>query len=159
MKDWQNKKVLTNIRESFLSGSFYLITLILLLIWDVYQGKSFQWIWLEVIDPPSVFDRLFYSAVTFLTLGAFLYAIKFYKILWIIIGNWREYKKVKSIIWGMLMFFMYFYGVPKIVDFLNFIISIIYNIFAFVIYVSPFFATSLIILTVYKMIKTKGFWK
>jgi hypothetical protein len=152
---WQKKILTENFRDIFSSGVLYLLTLVLVSIWDMYHGKSFEWVWLEVIDQPSLFVRLFYSAITFVTLGALLYAVKFYKLLWYIIRDWKEYKRAKSAIWGLLMVFMYFYGVPKIIDFLNFIISIFYNIFNFILYISPFFSISLLLLLVIQFIKIK----
>lgn len=152
---WEKRILTENIKNVLSSGILYLLTLIVVSIWDIYHGKSYTWVWLEVIDQPSIFVRLFYSAITFVTLGALLYRIKFYKLLWQIIGDWRSYKEAKSAIWGLLVLFMYFYGVPKIVDFLNFIISIIYNIFNFILYISPFFTISLIILILIQFIKIK----
>jgi hypothetical protein len=155
MKGWQSKVIKENIKNILSSGILYLFTLVTVSIWDMYHGKGFEWVWLEIIDQPSLFVRLFYSAITFVTLGALLYAVNFYKLLWHIIGDWKEYKKAKSAIWGLLMVFMYFYGVPKIIDFLNFIISIFYNIFNFILYISPFFAISLLLLLVIQFIKIK----
>ncbi len=119
------------------------------------MGKSFTWTDISPIDPPSIFVRIFYSALTFVTLGAFLYKIKFYKGLYRILGDWQSFKEAKAIIWVLLMGAMFFVIVPLVVDILNGILSIGYNLFALTLYAFPPVGVSVILFTLYFYFKKK----
>lgn len=110
------------------------------------MGKTFAWTDISPIDPPSIFVRIFYSALTFVTLGAFLYKIKFYQGLYRVLGDWRSFKEAKAIIWVLLMGTMFFVIVPLVVDILNGILSIGYNLIALVLYAFPPVGVSVILL-------------
>jgi len=136
------KHTLTKYRKEILSSTITSVLFsIALLFWHYGLGKSFVWTKIEPISAPGLFERYFYSAFVFVTLGAFLYFIRFYQFLYGLIvgifGDWRLYKDIKGFIWGGLMLISYFWLVPRIVDFLNSIISFFYNIFGLILYTLP----------------------
>jgi len=136
------KHTLTKYKEEIIfSAIVSILFFIALLLWYFGFGKSFVWTKIEPISTPSLFERYFYSAFVFVTLGAFLYFIRFYQFLHgIIVGifnDWRLYKDIKGFIWVGLILTSYFWIVPKIVDFLNSIISFFYNIFGLILYSLP----------------------
>jgi hypothetical protein len=144
---WYKKAIKHNIKEIFSSVPLYVLTVIILGVWHFLSGGQFTWVWIEPIEAPSVFVRIFYSALTFITLGAFLYKIRFYQFLWFVLGDWKTFKEAKALLWLLLMWSMYSWVVPKVINLLNDIASIGYNIFNFLLYAFPAFTLSALILT------------
>lgn len=147
------KKVLTKSKEDIITKTMFIIVFALVtLLWHFVLGKNFEWQEISPIPEPSIFIRYFYSALVFVIPGRFLYRTKFYKSLHFltvrILGDWKLYKDTKKFIWISLILIMYFSVVPKIIYFLNTIISIIYNLLGFVLYLSPPLGISLIIFIV-----------
>lgn len=136
-------------KETILSVILTLVFFLSLSIWHYVFGKSFAWKEIDPIPKPQEFVRFIYSALVFVTFGAFLYWVKFYKFLHSVIvrglGDWKLYKDIKSVIWTSLILMMYFFVVPKVIDFLNSIISVIYNLSVFILYLLPPLLLSLII--------------
>ena len=144
------KHTLKKYGKEILSGAIFTVVCTLAcLLWIFVMGKTFTWTDISPIEQPSIFIRIFYSALTFITLGAFLYKVGFYKALYQILGDWRSFKEAKSIIWVLLMGTMFFVIVPLVVDLLNSIISIGYNVFALILYAFPPVGISLIIFALY----------
>ncbi len=144
------KQTLKKYGKEIISGAFFSVLFSLaLLIWIFAFNKTFTWTNIEPIEQPSIFVRIFYSALTFITLGAFLYMIGFYKILYQFIGDWGLFKEAKRIIWLLLMGFMFFIVVPVVVDLLNGIISILYNLLGLIVFSFPPIGISLIIFIFY----------
>lgn len=144
------KHTLKKYGKEILSGAIFTVVCTLaFLLWIFVVGKTFTWTDISPIEQPSIFIRIFYSALTFITLGAFLYKVGFYKALYQIMGDWRSFKEAKSIIWVLLMGTMFFVIVPLVVDLLNSIISIGYNVFALILYAFPPVGISLIIFALY----------
>lgn len=144
------KHTLKKYGKEILSGAIFTVVCTLaFLLWIFVMGKTFAWTDISPIEQPSIFIRIFYSALTFITLGAFLYKVGFYKALYQILGDWRSFKEAKSIIWVLLMGTMFFVIVPLVVDLLNSIISIGYNVFALILYAFPPVGISLIIFALY----------
>ncbi len=144
------KHTLKKYGKEILSGAIFTVVCTLaFLLWIFVMGKTFTWTDISPIEQPSIFIRIFYSALTFITLGAFLYKVGFYKALYQILGDWRSFKEAKSIIWVLLMGTMFFVIVPLVVDLLNSIISIGYNVFALILYAFPPVGISLIIFALY----------
>lgn len=118
------------------------------IFWYKLSGKPFEWQWINPIAVPP-YIRLFYSALVFITLGFFLYLIKFYQVLYIIfvkvLGDFRSYKEAKGLIWFGLIALMYFKIVPWFVVVLNTIISIGYNLLKLIVYISPIIGISLVL--------------
>jgi len=146
---WHKEAIIKNIKETLSSAFFYLVFLLIVLIWSLFIGKSFQWQSISPIEEPSLWHRAFYSALVFVTFGAFLYWIKFYRLLHSIfvklLGDWKLYNGIKRAIWALLILAMYFYVVPLIVDILNAIISCLYNLLGLFLYLFPPFGIVLII--------------
>lgn len=148
------KHTLKKYKKEVIKGTvFSVVCSVAFLIWIFIMGKIFVWTDISPIEQPSVFIRLFYSALTFITLGAFLYRVGFYKALYQILGDWRSFKEAKAIIWVLLTGIMFFVIVPLVVDLLNGIISIVYNLFALVLYAFPPVGISLILFTLYFYLK------
>jgi len=148
------QKTLKKYGKDILSGTvFSFIYTLAFLLWIYGTGKTFSWMDISPIDLPSIFVRIFYSALTFMTLGAILYKIKFYKVLYQIVGDWRTFKEVKAVIWVLLMGIMFFAIVPFVINLLNGIISIGYNLFAFILYAFPPVGISIIIFAFYLYFK------
>ena len=143
------KHTLTKYRKEIISSAILSILFsVTLLLWHYGLGKSFVWTKIEPISAPGLLERGFYSAITYLTIGAFLYWIRFYQFLHGVIvgifGDWRLYKDIKGFIWGGLILVSYFWVIPRIVDFLNAIISFFYNIFGLILYSLPALGVTLI---------------
>lgn len=150
------KKTLNKYGKEILTGAvFSIVCTLAFLLWIYGMGKTFTWTDISPIDPPSIFVRIFYSALTFVTLGAFLYKIKFYQGLYRILGNWRSFKEAKAVILVLLMGTMFFVIVPLVVDILNGILSIGYNLVALLVYAFPPVGISLILFTLYFYFKNK----
>jgi len=145
---WYKKVLKKHKNEIVSSATFLIIFSFALLIWNFGLGRGFTWHKIEPITAPDFFNRAFYSALVFVSIGALLYALKFYKFLHFLIvrqlRNWRLYNDIKKFIWLLLILGMY--GIfSKIVDFLNNIISFFYNIFGLILYALPPLGISLII--------------
>ena len=145
-----HKQTLTKYRKEIISSAILSILFsVNLLFWHYGLGKSFVWTKIEPISAPGLLERGFYSAITYLTIGAFLYWIRFYQFLHGVIvgifGDWRLYKDIKGYIWGGLILVTYFWIIPRIVDFLNAIISFFYNIFGLILYSIPVLGVTLVL--------------
>jgi len=147
------KKVLTKNKEYIITKTMFIIVFALVtLLWHFVLGKNFEWREISPIPEPSILIRCFYSALVFVTFGRFLYRTKFYKSLHFLIvrilGDWKLYKDTKNIIWKLLILIMYFFIVPKIIYLLNAIISVVYNLLGFILYLFSPLGISLIIFIV-----------
>lgn len=152
---WYQKTLKKYGKEILTGAAFSIVCALAFLLWIYGIGKTFTWTDISPIDPPSIFVRIFYSALTFVTLGAFLYKIKFYQGLYRVLGDWRSFKEAKAIIWVLLMGTMFFVIVPLVVDILNGILSIGYNLIALVLYAFPPVGASVILFAFYFYFKKK----
>ena len=144
------ERTLRKYKKELISGAIFSVVLSLaLLLWVYLSGYSFEWREISPIDPPSLFSRIVYSALTYVTLGAILYNLLFYKFLYHIAGDYRSFVELKRIVWVGLMALMFFVIVPKTVDMLNAIISFGFNIFNLLLYLFPPFGVSLILFLIY----------
>ncbi len=133
--------------KSFLT--WFSIFLLITLLWGFFSGKSFEWQTISPIDEPSIFHRAFYSALVFVTLGAFLYWIKFYRLLYYIsFKDWELFKALKGLVWGSLILLMYFWIVPKVVWVLNMTLSFFFNLYNLILYLFPPLGVSLIVFSI-----------
>lgn len=144
------KHTLAKYRKEIISSAILSILFsFTLLFWHYGLEKSFVWTKIEPISAPDLFERYFYSAFVFVTLGAFLYFIRFYQFLHGVIvgifGDWRLYKDIKGFIWGGLILVSYFWVIPRVVDFLNAIISFFYNILGLILYSIPVLGVTLVL--------------
>lgn len=153
--NWYNR-TLKKYRKELISGATFSFVLSLaLLLWIYMSGYSFEWRDINPIDPPSVFHRLAYSALTYVTLGAFLYSLLFWRFLYRLAGDYRSFVELKRIVWLGLMALMFFVVVPVAVDILNAIASFGYNMFNLILYLFPPFGVSLILFLIYLYFKNK----
>jgi len=150
---WYEQTIKKYKKEILIGAFFSIICSLLFLVWIFVMGKTFVWTDISPIEQPSIFIRILYSALTFVTLGRILYVLGFYKALYQFLGDWRSYKEAKSIIWILLMALMFFVIVPKVVDLLNGVISIVYNILALILYALPPVGISIVLFLIYFYIK------
>lgn len=161
--DWYKKVILKSTKEIVSSGASYLILALVFLLWHFALGIKFQWQNISPLSEPSIFIRLFYSAFTFCTIGLFLYAIKFYKVLHDVVvktlGMWELYNFIKAVLWAFLMYISYAYLVPWLFNVLNASISILFNIANLVLYALPPVGIALVLSIVYLLYRQKYFKK
>jgi hypothetical protein len=128
------------------------VTLFILLAMTIFQllnGSPFVWRNIEPMDQPGLFARLLYSALTFVTIGALLYFIRFYQLLSSLFGHDRQgYRSAKKLIWLGLMYLMFTVLVPTGVNILNTILSFVYNIFVLMLYLSPIASSILVVIII-----------
>lgn len=131
------------------SALFFLIFTVSISFWYFFSGQSFEWTPISPIEAPSFPYRLLYSALVFVTLGASLYYLGFYKWLYSFFrgvrGGYRDYKELKRLIWTSLIMLMFFVIVPMVVKILNSVISFFYNVYVLILYVFPSLAISALI--------------
>jgi hypothetical protein len=158
--DWYKKVLLKNTIEIVSSATTYVILAFVLLLWHFVLGLKFQWKSISPLSEPSIFVRAFYSAFTFCTLGLFLYAIRFYKILHDIVvkifGMWELYNLIKAVLWLFLMYISYTYLVPWLFNVLNASISILFNVANLVLYLFPPVGIAMILSISYLLVKKKN---
>ena len=145
---WYRKVLKENKKEIASSAAFAVVFALAILLWHFALGKSFQWETISPIEAPSLLSRALYSALVFITFGAFLYWVKFYQVLYHIVSDRQLYRGIKGLIWGSLILVMYFWVVPTVVELLNAIISFFYNIFNLTLYLFPPLGVSLIMFSI-----------
>lgn len=144
MKNSWYKRVLSEYsRSTVVSVSATLAVLMVLSVTQFLNGRVFEWESIAPIDQPDIFVRFLYSALTFVSIGAGLYKLRFYQILsWVFGSDRRGYKEMKGIIWAGLILLMYFIVVPAVVEVMNAVVSFLYNFVLLSLYISPvLFAT------------------
>jgi hypothetical protein len=137
---WYKKVLKENRTEIYYSATLSFVVSLGYLSWSHFQGSVFMWQSISPIEQPSIFVRVFYSALAFVVPGYLLYIAGFYKYLHkVIVMGLRDkqlYRWIKALIWICLMLIMY--EVFKIiVDIMNVVISFFYNIFNLILYLSP----------------------
>lgn len=150
VKDKWYQKVLTDyFKQTLVVVVLTSLVFFILAVIQLSKGSSFVWSNIIPLEQPDFFERAIYSALTFVTLGAFLYFIRVYQLLSMLFGSNREgYKSAKAIIWFGLLIFMYKVIVPVVVNILNFIISFVYNLALLLLCVSPVIFIGLIIILI-----------
>lgn len=135
---WHKKAITKYFKENVGEVVFAIFSSLAILLRCFVRGRGFEPEQISLISQPPIFYRLPYSALVFVSLGAFLYWIKFYKAMyWLIVkclGDWRLYKDFKALVWAGLMLLMYFVIVLRVVELLNVIISFLYNVLNFILY-------------------------
>lgn len=146
---WYKKILKKTGKKIIYSAAFVVVFTISISLWHLFTGKSFEWQSIAPVEEPGLLPRLFYSALVYVTFGAFLYATGFYKFLYSAYkgtrNGWRAYRQAKGIIWLLLILVMYFIIVPIVVDVLNVVISFSYNIFMLLIYLFPSISISAVV--------------
>lgn len=135
---WYKKVIKDYSSETIVSVCITLSLLLGMAVFQLINGDAFAWHNITPIDQPDIFVRYLYSALTFLTIGALLYYLWFYKLLSMLFGRDRSgYRSAKKLIWLGLMLFTYFVIVPVGVGVANSLISFLYNVLVLLVYVSP----------------------
>lgn len=145
MMTWYKKTLSCTYRKELIVGSLVFVALFVLSIIQLVNSEPFTWRRIELFSTPDFWNRIFWSALTFVTLGAVLYRIYFYKILSMMFGSDRSgYRQMKRIIWFGLMY-VNFQIFPAVIDAANFIASILFNSLVYIAYISPYLLAGLII--------------
>lgn len=138
MTRWYSKVLSSTCRKELVVGGLIFITLTVLSVVQLTNGEPFAWRQIEPFSTPDFWHRIFWGALTFVTLGAVLYKIYFYKLLSMIFGSDRSgYRQIKRIIWLGLMYVNY-QIFPVVIDIANSIASIVFNGLVFAVYISPY---------------------
>ena len=163
---WHKKAMVATYRKELITGGLVFVMLFVLSTVQLMSGEPFAWKEIELFSTPDLWNRIFWSALTFMTLGAVLYKIYFYKLLSILLGSDRKgYRQAKSIIWLGLMYVNY-QIFPVVIDATNFVATILFNSFIYVVYISPLLLTGLTLgvlaglyverATILTLLRTKG---
>lgn len=146
---WYVRVIREKRKEIVISSTLTLTLALCTALWHYITGVTFHWESISPIEAPSFLVRAFYSALVFVTLGAGLYNLGFYKFLYSLHrrtrNGYRDYKEAKRVIWVLLIFLMFFVIVPAVVSILNAIISFFYNVFVLLLYIAPPLGISLLI--------------
>jgi hypothetical protein len=156
---WYKKVLIENKNEIISSATSSIIVTFAFSLWYFITGKAFEWKEISPISQPSLLYRELYSALVFVTVGAFLYyVVRLWQILYFIFVTILEsrelYRLIKAIIWISLILSMYFYVVPVVVNLLNRVISFFYNLTMLLMYSFPVICIFVIVfMAVYLMLK------
>lgn len=135
---WYKKALSSIYHKELLVGGLVFAILFVLSMVQLISGEPFVWKQIESFSTPDFWNRVFWSALTFVTLGALLYRLYLYKILSIIFGSDRSgYRQMKRIIWLGLMYVNY-QIFPVVIDIANFVSSVVFNGFIYTVYLSPY---------------------
>lgn len=136
---WYNKILVENKKEIVNSAVISIVITFAFSLWYFITGKGFEWQSISPIEVP-ILPLIFWSALVFVTSGAFLFRKKFYLFLHFIfvrvLGDRESYRGAKKIIWIFLIAIT-IYAVMKLVDILNAGISLFYNLGILALYLSP----------------------
>ncbi len=159
-KNWYDKVLIQYKKESVSTAIFFLVFALAVLLWRFAFGRSFEWVEISPVPTPDIWSRAILSALTYKTIGRYLYKIYFYKILAIIFGEilhkWKWYRDIKDVVWNILMFVMFFFIIPFVVDLLNKTISFFYNIVSLILYFAPPLGITLILYLCYILYKKRS---
>lgn len=144
---WYKKVLGEYSRKALVSTGLLVMVLFMMSAYQLINGNQFEWKNIAPVNEPDIFARAVYSALTFVTIGALLYFLRFYQLLSFIFGqNRRGYRDTKKLIWTLLLLLMFFVLVPAGVDVLNAVISFLYNIALFLYFVSPVALLSILVI-------------
>lgn len=143
---WHDEALVRYRKEIAVSAVFVVLVSLSTALWHFVLGHSFEWQSISPIDQPSILQRTFYSALTFGTLGAYLYyCTNFYRKLYDAFARGRRDKSlhrgIKKVIWLVLMGVV-FVAVGLVVSFLNTVMSLLYNLSLLALYMAPPVATA-----------------
>lgn len=137
---WQKRILKEKKKELVASVAFAFVLALVTLLWHYYTHKSFEWQSIDPLEQPALIPRLFYSGIAYVTIGAFLYFVGFYKFLYSLFrgmeGGWDDYNQAKGIIWLIIILVVYFI-VKLLIDAVNMVASFFFNIFNFILYMFP----------------------
>lgn len=142
---WYKAVLIRTSRKEITVVGLVLAILIVMSVTRLFLGESFVWKDIAPISTPDLWNRIFWSALTFATLGAILYHLRFYLALsWLFGSDRGGYRQAKGLIWMVLILFNY-HIFPVVVDIMNTIISVAYNSLVFAVYSAPVLLAGLVL--------------
>lgn len=155
---WYKKAILSNIEKIVLWIIYWILCISITILLNYFYWWNFDREIISPIEVPWIIPRIFLSALTFISIWAFLYKIYFYKFFSIILPRWL-FISFKKFVWIALMLFMYFM-IQVIVDFLNSLLSFCFNTYKFFIFISPWILISLLSIFIIYLIYIKiKYWE
>lgn len=162
--NWREKLIKWHLNETLFASVFSVLFIFILIIANFFFNWNFDWKQIDPIETPPLWIRGIASLFTWFTLWSWLFHLYFYKILyWICKFLWISYfryKKLKRQIWLWLMLLVTLVLIPIIIDLLNSIISLFFNILQFLIATKSFIgmslSASLLIMLLYLYVTKKG---
>lgn len=136
---WYKKILVEQKDEAIKSAVISIIVTFAFSLWYFISHERFAWKEIDPFDAPLWYP--FYSALVFIGPGAYLYYFTdFYKNLYHFFRKvfWAPnlHKDIKHILW-LLMAAVVFIIVKIVVDFLNALISFVYNVAILTLYLAP----------------------
>ncbi len=158
--EWSLKILKKEAKSIVLSAVAVFVFLLVFQLRGYFSGEAFTWRSIEPFSTPSIWNRNFYSACTFVTIGALLYRLQVYRFLYIILADFLDaremYKLVKGLLWIFLMWVSYHWINPAIFDALNLSASVVFNLFGLFLYLLPPVGISMIVTLVLWYITVKN---
>jgi hypothetical protein len=132
---WQRREIKENLERYFMLALYPIIFVLVTLLINYFFDWKLQW---DVISPIEVgmLPKLFLSAISFVTIGAWLYYIKFYRGLYRSSKNYRAFKSAKKDIWTVVMIAS-FILIKVLIFLVNKIFEFFYNSINIILFVSP----------------------
>lgn len=133
---WYEKTLRKFGKKIVISAIFLTVLAFITFLWSYFLGESFIWKQIEPISYPNIFNWRFYSALAFVTLGSFLFSRGFWIFIYRISDSRKSYRKNKKDVWTLIT--LTTFGLTILaVKILNMIISTIFNISMFIVYLLP----------------------
>jgi len=88
--EWYLRALRGYSKKTLTAVSLTLMLFFVMAVVQIMKGQSFAWTNITPFEQPEIFERTIYSALTFITLGAFLYFIRLYQLLSWIFGSDRK---------------------------------------------------------------------
>lgn len=143
---WKKRIFKEHIKETIFATVFSCTFALTIMIANFFFDWNFDWKEIDPIEMPPLWIRGVASFFTWFTLWNWLFNLYFYKALYSICKflwiSYSKYEKLKKQIWVWLMLLVTFVLIPLIIDILNSIISILFNIFQFLISTIPYMGIS-----------------
>lgn len=137
------KTILSNLEKVAATSIFWFITIGIVMLLNYFFWTNFQWKIVEPLSVPPLIPRLLLSALAYPTIGALLYMLRLYQILYYILPR-NDFKTVKKWIWLFSMGVVYL-AIQTIVDIWNVFITYFYNMVQFFISILPGLSISFLI--------------
>ena len=136
---WYEKILIESKKEIVQSAIVSLVATLIFSLWYFATGNGFKWKEIDPLSAPLWYP--FYSALVFIGPGAYLYYFTdFYRNLYHLFRKvfWAPnlHKNIKAAMW-LSMAAIVFFIVKIVIDFLNAVISFIYNITILILYIFP----------------------
>ena len=142
---WHTQTLSKYKKEILLSTVLTILFAIVTALWSVFSRSHFQWKEIDSISFPDILHYRFYSALAFIIPGAWLFhKIKFWQFLYRTSHNWRTFQRDKRNVWKILVGLTFLIAL-LLVSLLNNVISFLFNIWNFILYLLPPLGISLLL--------------